>query len=75
MFYYAEENRDYVGTHGEMIGEVIAYVVYRDGVEMASYEHEDDAAEACDYGNDVQQQAHEYHVSALEELASLRKEG
>lgn len=75
MFYYSEENRDYVGNHGEMVGEVIAYVVYRDGVEMATYEHEEDAAEACDYGNDVQRQAEEMTQQSLAQLASLRKEG
>ena len=80
MFYYAEETRELVNSNGfgvdhESGVEVICYVVYRDGVELECYQYEDDAAEACDYGNDVQRQAHDYHVSAMEELASLRKEG
>lgn len=41
-----EETREYIGGHGETLGEVIAYVAYVNGQEIGAFETEDEAAEA-----------------------------
>lgn len=40
-----EEYRDYIGAHGEIVGEVIVYVAYVNGQNVGEFENEDDAAE------------------------------
>jgi len=41
-----EEIRNYVGDHGEMIGEVVVYVAYVNGQNIGEFETEEEAAEA-----------------------------
>lgn len=44
-----EETRDYIGPHGEHVGEVIVFVAYVNGQEIGAYETEDEAAENLMY--------------------------
>jgi hypothetical protein len=44
-----EETRDYIGQHGEMVGEVVVYVAYVNGQEIGAFETEDEAAENLMY--------------------------
>ena len=40
-----EETRDYIGEHGETLGEVIVFVAYVNGQNIGEFETEDEAAE------------------------------
>lgn len=41
-----EECRDYIGEHGEIVGEVVVFVAYVNGQEIGVFDSEDGAAEA-----------------------------
>ena len=40
-----EETRNYIGEHGEHIGEVVVFVAYVNGQNVGEFETEDEAAE------------------------------
>ena len=44
-----EETRNYIGDHGEIVGEVIVYVAYVNGQNIGEFETEDEADDALTF--------------------------